>query len=172
MVKGLHLVFIFLIYNKTGRLIWRRLLQVAIGGSAAIGVDQTIYIGAGTNMFAFYPSGSQKWSKSVGTGTNAAINGSPTVSYDSTVYVGTVGSGLAALKDNGFNNVTLLWRTSTSNAIATTPTLTANNVVLFGTSGSRLYAVNSKSGSVIWQFITGLPLYYYFDLIFCCNTDI
>ena len=111
-------------------------------------------------MYALYSTtGSQKWS--IGMGGTATVNGSPTVSYDSIIYVGTSNSGILAIKDNGFKNVTILWRSLIGNiAVATTPTLTANNIVLFGSSNFKFYALNSKNGSFIWSYTTGIFLWY------------
>ena len=121
----------------------------AVDSSPAFGVDGTIYVGSeGSNLYAIYPDGTQKWEWTCPTGNS--IGSSPALGTDGTVYVGADDGNLYAINPDG----TQAWAFPTEGAIISSPALGADGTIYIGSEDSNLYAIY-PDGTQKWVCPTG-----------------
>ena len=129
-----------------------------IFGSAAIGADDTIYIGTrkssstwGSKLYAIYPNGTEKWHWSPNHAVDF-IDSTPTIASDGTIYIGSWDRNLYAL----YPNSTMKWKfyTPCGGFVLTSPAISPDGTIYIGNKNNNLYAIN-PDGSLKWTFLTG-----------------
>ncbi len=122
--------------DSNGNFRWRHLLAnlYNVVHPAVIGDDQKIYIGAGSNFYAFNPDGSIAWQLTAPTiagdiSTGAALR-------DSIVYFGTTNDHYLYAVCNGV----VLWKKPLPRGINSTPTL-KGDTIFFALNDGKLYAI-------------------------------
>jgi hypothetical protein len=116
-----------------------------IYGSAALGLDGTIYIGCWDNrLYALNPNGTLQWWFPTGN----HVKGVPSVAPDGTIYFGSWDGYLYALYPNG----TMRWRCNVGSGSETTPAIAEDGTIYVG--GDELYAVY-PNGTMRWVFNLG-----------------
>jgi len=127
--------------NPDGTQKWTAPVATEFYGDPAVGSDGTIYCAA-NYLYAFTPSGTQKWA--VSHGGNGA---SPMIGPDGTIYTG--GGSISAVYPNG----TVKW-TYNNNWGMSSPAIAADGTVYVGCFNNNVYAFNSN-GTQKWAFPTG-----------------
>lgn len=157
-----------------GSVHWTVQTGPTIKSAAAIGSDGTVYVpSADGNMYAVSPRGQLKWKFEFGAhlgatplvtsatpvagGSAGGANGvgsgaSPTVGPDGTIYIGANNSNMYAVTPDG--GVKWLFEAERELAgIWTTAVLSADGSTLyFGANKGGVYALNTRDGSLRWQF--------------------
>ena len=119
------------------------------GSSAAIGADETIYVGCDDNKFyAINPDGSEKWEFDTGDW----INSSSAIDADGTIYIGSNSGKLYALNPDGSRK----WDFPTGGWVTSSPAIGSDGTIYIGSNDCNLYAINPADGSEKWRFDTGL----------------
>ena len=130
---------------------WAFFTGSAIGSSAAVGVDGTIYLGSGNGMlYAINPDGTQQWAFANGEGNDS----SPAIGADGTIYFGSADANLYALNSDG----TQRWVFPTGNSIVSSLVIGADATIYIGSGDANLYALN-PDGTQQWVFPTGAYIY-------------
>ncbi len=131
--------------NKNGSLLWavaavpqaNAATGSRIEGSAAIGGDGTVVLGAGTDIVAFDgDNGGIKWR----VGTGGVVYATPAIAPDGTVYVGSEAGGFHAIAPNG----TLKWVMQVGAAVRSSAVVSTDGLIYFGAGNSLFYAVDSN----------------------------
>lgn len=120
--------------NPDGTQKWEFIAGETVSGSAAIGVDGTIYFGcADKKLYAVSPAGQLRWTYETG---DAIRNSSPMIASDGAIYIGSLDGKVYCIESNG----TLRRSYATANEVRSAPML--NNGRLYITSWDyRLYAL-------------------------------
>lgn len=122
---------------------WRYKVGADVDGSAAAGIDGSVYIGADDGrMFALRTDGSLKWSFVA----QSDIRSSVAVAPDGTIYLSSFDGNMYSLDPAG----NVRWMLPTGGRIAASPVLDADGVVYVGSQDDRLYAVTAE-GKVRWN---------------------
>jgi outer membrane protein assembly factor BamB len=129
---------------NTGALKWKFATTEGGSASAVIGIDGTIYLGAGAQegsdvVYALNPDGSIKWSFP----TNGTIEASPALAGDGTLYVSAGFDGLYALNPDG----TQKWQFNAACPVQV-PTLGTDGTIYIGAQASDCNTASS-TGSII-----------------------
>jgi hypothetical protein len=145
----------FYAFNQDGTLKWSYKIGSNGGGwsSPSIGIDGTIYIGAGGNdhhLYAFNQDGTVKWRYSTGDD----IKSSPAIGSDGTIYIGSCDDYLYALNSDG----TLKWRYRTGGDVKSSPAISSDGTIYVGSYDDYIYAINSY-GMLRWRYLTGNNIY-------------
>ncbi|MFH1149000.1 MAG: PQQ-binding-like beta-propeller repeat protein [Actinomycetota bacterium] len=128
--------------------------EFSTGGARAttccVGPDGTVYVGAGTGIFALGPDGTRKWSYDLGSTADE-----PSVGPDGRVYAGSVGGRLVCLSRGG----KLEWETSVPGSIRS-PSFDGKGNLYCSAATLCMYAFDSK-GTRKWEFKPegDLPVY-------------
>jgi outer membrane protein assembly factor BamB len=121
----------------------------SVFSSAAIGVDGTVYFGAGGALFALNPAnGQQKWSFA----TSGRVNSSPAIASDGTIYVGD-NSGVVYAVNSGGLEAWHLQLPAAAGQIHASPTVGADGVVYVKATLRQLFAVG-VTGAIQWTLNT------------------
>jgi len=135
----------------TGKMKWSYQTNDAVGSSAAIGPDNTVYIGSNDGyMYALNGStGKLKWKFN----THGIIESSPCLGRNGILYFGSKSNSVYAVRaDTG----ALVWTYLTGDKVVSSPALTADeSTVYVGSWDFNLYAFNATTGAVKWTFPTG-----------------
>jgi outer membrane protein assembly factor BamB len=118
-----------------------------VEGSAIIGPDGSVYIGADDGrVYAFNGiTGAILWSTIVQT---AGVDSTPVLGADGLLYVGAGHSVVALVAANGVQK----WRFATAGDVESAPALAPDGTLYFGADDAKVYAVHSSSGSLKWAF--------------------
>ena len=144
----------FYAINPNGTKKWAYLPQeiVSIVSSPAIGVDGSIYVGAGYvyalpgGLYAFNSSGTFQWR----TLTGEWLQSSPVIDTNGNIDIGAVSSQLYSVTPNGQQH----WTFSARNNIYSSPAIGADGTIYTNSVDGHLYALN-PDGSQKWAFDTG-----------------
>ncbi len=124
-------------------------------GSPALGMDGSIYIPAGSNLFALSSDGQLLWTYTAQTNlfvSDAAqlatrgLGGMPSVDTNGVIYIGNYSDNKVYAISNGAP----LWTSQLGGTIYYPPAIGLNNRLYVG-SGSKLYALNKYTGAQIWS---------------------
>ncbi|MDO8803358.1 MAG: PQQ-binding-like beta-propeller repeat protein [Elusimicrobiota bacterium] len=127
---------------------WKFTTLSDMRSSPAIGVDSTVYVGAGDNkLYAINPDGSKKWEFA----TSSSVPSSPAIGLDGTIYFGSYNGKLYAINPNGSQK----WEFATSSKVYSSPAIGSDGTIYFGSDNGKLYAIN-PNGSQKWEFTTGI----------------
>jgi len=136
--------------NGTARWIYDIGAENPFTGSAAIGVDGTIYVRSynrlsnESTLHAINPDGALKWKYNVGNFTYSV----PALGLDGRIYIGS-SSVLYAINPDG----TLEWKYDTEGNIDSAPAIEFDGTIYIA-SGSALYAIN-PDGTLKWKYNIG-----------------
>lgn len=110
--------------------------------SCAIGSSGTVYVGAGTSLYAINgTTGGTNWTYSIG-----STRSSPAIATDGTIYVGSNDDKLYAINSNG----TFKWSYNTGGDVTGSPAIATDGTVYIGSRSGILYALN-PNGTKKWQ---------------------
>jgi len=128
-----------------GKQKWKLVTNDAIYSSAAIGPDETIYIGGyDKKLYAVKPNGKIYWAYP----TEEGIFASPVVDpEEETIYIGSTDSYVYALDFQGNKK----WRTLLGDKILSTAAIGLDGSVYIGCNDTCLYALNPANGEKIWS---------------------
>ncbi len=114
--------------------------------SPSVGPDGTIYISGTTSLYALYPDGSVKWSKSLSSSTRST----PAITPDgSTIFIGANGK-IYSFTSGGTQN----WSYSVGGDVTSSAVIGPDGVVYIGCRDGYLYAMN-PNGTRKWRYSTG-----------------
>jgi outer membrane protein assembly factor BamB len=138
---------------SSGTLLWRSETLGYINSSPSIDTDGTIYVGAGSGLYAVNPNGLVRWVYR----TDGPINySSPAIDVDGTVYVG-AGDALLAVDRLG----TLRWRQSclpggrvNSSAAISSDGLIYYQAILPNGLPSAVLCASDATGTILWSHQT------------------
>lgn len=133
-----------------GTLAWEFPTGDDMATTACVGEDGTIYVSAGSNVYALKSDGTRKWSYQM---TSEADE--PALGSDGTVYVGSVAGELVALTEEG----ELKWQADVQGNIRS-PSIDEDGNLYCSASTLALYAFD-ENGKQLWDFKPegDLPLY-------------
>jgi outer membrane protein assembly factor BamB len=139
--------------GAVGSLSWTTAVPAALFSSPAIGADGTVYVGAGTTLYALdKTTGSIKWVFP----TNGLIYGTPAVGADGSVYIGSGDNNVYSVNGStGAQN----WVFTTGGIVVSSPAVGLDNTVYFGSyeggaANGHLYAVKGGTGALKWSLST------------------
>jgi outer membrane protein assembly factor BamB len=144
---------------------WTFSANDGIASSPSIGVDGTIYVGAGgyfggyhdSSLYAIRQDGSLKWQFKTGKGSahnSAGIFSSPAIGADGTIFVGGLDSYLYCLEDSG-TFARLKWRRKLGNwPVYSSPATDVNGNVYVGGLDFNVYGIRPDS-TLLWNYTTG-----------------
>jgi outer membrane protein assembly factor BamB len=136
-------------YGATGKLRWAETAGSTdrVEGSAVIGLDGTVYIGADDgNVYAFDgATGAIRWATPV---QEKGVDSTPVLGADGLLYVG-AGHAVVAL-DAATGAVA--WRFETAGDVEPSPTLAPDGTLYFGADDAKVYALDSGNGRLKWSF--------------------
>ena len=134
---------------------WTFLAKDAIACSPTIGVDGTIFMGAGTftggadtSFYAINPNGTLKWRYPARDG----IFSSAAIAPDGTIYFASFDGFLYALEDAD-NYGSFKWKSSLGTTLYSSPAVGSDGTVYSGSLNFRMYAWTS-SGALKWSYRT------------------
>jgi outer membrane protein assembly factor BamB len=136
-------------------------IRTHIFSSAAIGPDNTIYVGVMAyvlnypTFLALTDSGTLKWSIAKSDVGNIDES-SPAIGSDGTIYVGSLEDKLFAIEDSvtfGF----IKWSYTTEDDIQSSPSVGSDGTIYVGSNDNKVYAIedNVTSCSIKWSYTTG-----------------
>ena len=129
--------FVTALSTADGSVKWRYKVRADVDGSAALGIDGTIYIGADDGrLYALRDDGSLKWSFV----TQKDIRSSVAVGADGALFVTSFDGNLYSLDPTG----NVRWVLPTDGRVASSPVMDAAGVVYFGSQDDRLYSVTNE----------------------------
>jgi outer membrane protein assembly factor BamB len=139
--------------TPAGALLWRTEALGYVNSSPSIDTDGTIYIGAGTGLYAITPNGLVRWVYRTGVPINYS---SPSIDIDGTIYVG-AGDALLAVDRLG----NLRWRQSClpGGRVNSSPAISSDGLIYYqailpdGVPSAALCATDS-SGVIRWAHQT------------------
>jgi hypothetical protein len=139
---------------------WSFQADDGIACSPSIGVDGTLYVGAGwyfqgttdSSLYALNRDGSLKWKYKTGGG----VFSSPAIGPDGTVSIGSYDGNLYAVRDAGSEGVAE-WVFPTGGAVDGSATVEGNGTIYFGCRDSTIYALN-PDGSLQWSYPTSVGI--------------
>jgi outer membrane protein assembly factor BamB len=136
-------------FGATGNLRWSMAAGTSdrVEGSAIIGPEGTVYIGADDGkVYAFHgATGAILWVTTVQT---AGVDSTPVLDADGLLYVGAGHSVVALEAATGSQK----WRFETAGDVESSPTLAPDGTLYFGADDAKVYALNSANGSLKWRF--------------------
>ena len=134
------------------QLLWRTLTEKAIGTSLAIGVDGTIYVGAGySNLWALKPTGEVRWKAP----SRNLVRCAPAVGSDGAIYAGSDDSWLLALKPTG----ALMWSyRGEDRAGARAPVIGSDGTIYLVLANGAVHAL-APGGALEWKCRVGGPVH-------------
>jgi outer membrane protein assembly factor BamB len=137
----------------SGTLLWRSETLGYINSSPSIDTDGTIYVGAGTGLYAVNPNGLVRWAYRTADPINYS---SPAIDIDGTIYVG-AGDALLALDRLG----TLRWRQSClpGGRVNSSPAISSDGLVYYqaispGGIPAAALCQTDQSGVIRWSYQT------------------
>lgn len=141
----------------TPTLHWTFPANDGIASSPTIGLDGTIYVGAGWHfagaydscLYAINPDGTLKWCFKTGSG----VFPSPAVGPGGTIYAGSRDFHLYAIEDS-VTYGKLKWKTNLGYWLYSSPALGSDGTIYVGSLNYHLYALN-PDGEIKWRFPTG-----------------
>jgi outer membrane protein assembly factor BamB len=118
-----------------------------VEGSAFIGPDGTVYIGADDgNIYALNGvTGAIRWATTVQT---AGADSTPALGADGCIYMGAGHSVLAIDASTGAQK----WRFETAGDVESAPALASDGTLYFGCDDAKVYALDSSNGTLQWYF--------------------
>jgi outer membrane protein assembly factor BamB len=136
-------------YGATGVLRWSTALGTTdrVEGSAIIGPDGTVYIGADDGrVYALNGvTGAIRWATTVHT---AGADSTPVLGADGCLYMGAGHSVLAIDASTGAQK----WRFETAGDVESAPALASDGTLYFGCDDAKVYALDSNTGTLLWYF--------------------
>jgi outer membrane protein assembly factor BamB len=135
----------------TGKVKWSYQTQSAVGSSAAIGPDNTVYIGSNDGfMYALDGSnGHLKWKFATG----GIIESCPALSENGILYFGSKDNKVYAVNAATGAQV---WSYTTGDKVVSSPAITPDGTTIYvGSWDHKLYSFNAATGAVNWTFLTG-----------------
>ena len=141
---------VYAINLATGKLKWSYQTGSAVGSTAAIGPDNTVYVGSDDyNMYAINGStGALKWKFATG----FVVESSPALSANGILYFGSKDDNVYAL--NAATGA-LIWSYKTGSDVVSSPAISADGSTIYvGSWDHNLYALNAATGAVDWSFAT------------------
>lgn len=136
-------------FGAIGKLRWSAAAGTTdrVEGSAVIGSEGTVYIGADDgSVYAFNgATGAIRWATVVQT---EGADSTPVLGADGSLYVG-AGSSVVALDaaTGAFK-----WRFETDGDVESSPTLAPDGTLYFGADDAKVYALNASDGTLKWTF--------------------
>ncbi|MBM3822127.1 MAG: tandem-95 repeat protein [Verrucomicrobia bacterium] len=135
---------LFVFDLRSGGLIRSNSFPANFISSAAIGVDNSIFIGGlDGNLYALTSALGNRW---VGK-TTLGISGGPAIGPDGTIYTGSADNRLYAFGSGGSR----LWAFETGDAIFASPVVGLDGTVYVGSWDNKFYAVN-PNGTLKWSY--------------------
>jgi outer membrane protein assembly factor BamB len=118
-----------------------------VEGSAIIGPEGTVYIGADDGrVYALNgATGAILWATTVHT---AGADSTPVLGADGCLYVGAGHSVVALDAATGAQK----WRFETAGDVESAPTLAPDGTLYFGADDAKVYALDSSNGTLKWYF--------------------
>ena len=99
--------------------------------------------------------------------TQTRVATSPAISNDAILYFGTLGGVVTAVLPSGQQS----WACQLNAAVHATPTLGVGNGILYvGTTIGTLFAIETKTGHVLWHYQTSAPIISSVTTIYANNT--
>jgi outer membrane protein assembly factor BamB len=136
-------------YGATGELRWSAAAGTTdrVEGSAIIGPEGTVYIGADDGrIYAFNgATGAILWATTVQT---EGADSTPVLGADGSLYVGAGSSVVALDAATGAYK----WRFETDGDVESSPTLAPDGTLYFGADDAKVYALNASDGTLKWTF--------------------
>lgn len=140
---------VYAINLSTGKQKWAFQAASAVGSSAAIGPDGTIYVGSDDDyMYALNSNGTLKWKYNTG----GIVESSPDL-YNGTLYFGSKNFNFYALNAQ---TGALKWSFPTGSDVVSSPAMSLDgSTIYFGSWDHNVYALNAATGTEDWAFPTG-----------------
>lgn len=129
-----------------GALVWSYATDAFIVGSAAIGVDGSVYVGSLTRFYRLTSTGSLIWR----TDAMSLGSSSPAIGPDGTIYIGSNTNNLFAATPSGY----LLWSYEAADYISSSPAIGSDGKIYVGSDDNNLYAI-LPNGTLSWSYATG-----------------
>ena len=127
--------------HSEGRFSWKLKINGYPRTRPSVGIDGTIYVGAGNRVYAFNPEGSLRW----GVDLDYTVSSEEiAVGDDGTAYIGSE-RGLYAIDSKGH----IKWKVETDDEIRHVPLIGDDGTIYFDV-GNRVYAIG-KDGNVKWD---------------------
>ena len=142
---------VYAIDLNTGKMKWSFQTNDAVGSSAAIGPDGTVYIGSNDGyMYSLNgATGKLRWKFN----THGIIESSPCLGRNGILYFGSKSNSVYAV--NAASGA-LVWTYRTGDKVVSSPAITADeSTVYVGSWDFNLYAFDANTGAVKWSFPTG-----------------
>jgi outer membrane protein assembly factor BamB len=136
-------------YGATGKLLWSTPAGSAdrVEGSAIIGPDGTVYIGADDGrLYALDgQTGAVRWATWL---QEAGVDCTPALGADGTLYVGAGHCVMALDASSGVPK----WRFATAGDVESGPALAPDGTLYFGADDAQVYALHASHGTLKWTF--------------------
>jgi outer membrane protein assembly factor BamB len=129
---------------NSGSIGWEYTMDGPIYGTAAIGVNGNIYVGADA-LYSLTPDGTLRWTNPLD---GSQIYGSPVISESGIVYIGTINGNFYAINSQTGQTV---WSVNLETPIGgiSSSALIGDNEIVYIASGYTLYALNSSNGNIM-----------------------
>jgi len=129
---------------NSGSIGWEYTMDGPIYGTAAIGVNGNIYVGADA-LYSLTPDGTLRWTNPLD---GSQIYGSPVISESGIVYIGTINGNFYAINSQTGQTV---WSVNLETPIGgiSSSALIGDNGIVYIASGYTLYALNSSNGNIM-----------------------
>lgn len=132
---------------------WMFQANDGIASSPSVGIDGTIYVGAGWNfvgaadsfLYAINPDGNLKWKFHLGAG----MFSSPAVGADGTIYFGSHDRHIYAVEDS-VTYGKLKWKNNLGLWVYSSPAIGADGTIYVGSPNFNFYAI-APNGAIKWQ---------------------
>ena len=136
---------------QTGKKKWAYQTGGAVGSSAAVGLDDTVYIGSNDGyMYALNgQTGKLKWKFNAG----GIIESSPLLSRTGVLYFGckTTNTVYALNASTG----AVIWSYVTGNFVVSSPAISRDGATIYiGSWDHYVYALSASTGGLRWKFLT------------------
>ena len=137
----------FYAYGGNGAVSWMYRASTSIGGSAAVAMDGSVYVGATGQLIALTAAGATKWDNPFKFG-SFVVPTSVLLDNSSIAYFGTDDKHIYAVNPNG----TMKWSYTTGGAVRNGLSMSPDGATIYAASADgRVYAVNSANGTLKWK---------------------
>lgn len=137
----------FYAYAGDGTVKWTYRASSSIGGTAALGLDGSVYIGATGQIVALTSGGLPVWASPFRF-SGTAVPTSVQIDRGGTLYFGTDDYNVYAVNPDGTGK----WSFSVGSAVRNAVSMSPDGSTLYVTpSDGRVYAINSSNGTLKWK---------------------